>query len=50
MCAHTPVTHTQKGPGMGEEGAGNGGGGDGRRGGRSREILGAGIIPKFVVF
>ena len=33
------------GRGMGEERAGDGG-----RGGRGREILGAGVIPKFVVF
>ena len=45
---------------MGEEGVGDGGGGgqgmgeEGGRGwgkrGRGREILGAGVIPKFVVF
>ena len=37
---------------MGEEGVGQGGGGGrgwGKRG-RGRETLGAGVIPKFVVF
>ena len=48
-----------RGPGTGIKGAGRevkgaGGGeregGDGGRGGGGREILGAGVIPKFVVF
>ena len=34
-----------KGLGIGEDGAGDGG-----RGGGGTEILGAGVIPKFVVF
>ena len=32
---------------MGEEGAGDG---DGERGGGGIEILGAGVVPKFVAF
>ena len=34
----------------GDGGIGDGGRGDGGRGGGGREILGAGVIPKFVVF
>ena len=41
-----------RGKGDGGEGAGNGerGAGDGGRGGGDRELFGAGVIPKFVVF
>ena len=36
--------------GAGDGGRGGGGRGDGGRGGGGRQILGAGVIPKFVVF
>ena len=39
-----------RGAGGGDKGAGDGGRGSGERGGGGTEILGAGIIRKFVVF
>ena len=39
-----------RGTGVRERGQGAGAGDGGRGGGRGREIFGAGVIPKFVVF